>query len=167
MLADKSTALSSFFGYQYVLLGMLLFLIPLMLLLMRLLNTQIAVPIQGLVRAGDQIKAGNLGYQLEDEPGSTEFISLTESFNQMSSTLKYQFDHIYEEELALRDAKIMALQSYIKAHFMNNTLEIINWEARLEGNIKVSKMIESLSTLMDAAMDRHKRPEVLLSEEMI
>lgn len=167
MLADKSTALSSFFGYQYVLLGMLLFLIPLMLLLMRLLNTQIAVPIQGLVRAGDQIKAGNLGYQLEDEPGSTEFISLTESFNQMSSTLKYQFDHIYEEELALRDAKIMALQSHINPHFMNNTLEIINWEARLEGNIKVSKMIESLSTLMDAAMDRHKRPEVLLSEEMI
>lgn len=38
--------------------------------------------------------------------------------------LKYQFDHIYEEELALEDARIMALQSHINPHFMNNTLEI-------------------------------------------
>ena len=38
--------------------------------------------------------------------------------------LKYQFDHIYEEELALKDARIMALQSHINPHFMNNTLEI-------------------------------------------
>ena len=51
-----------------------------------------------------------------------------ESFNQMSERLKYQFDHIYEEEIALRDARIMALQSHINPHFMNNTLEIINWE---------------------------------------
>ena len=59
----------------------------------------------------------------------------------MSGRLKYQFDHIYEEELALKDARIMALQSHINPHFMNNTLEIINWEARLAGNDKVSEMI--------------------------
>lgn len=32
--------------------------------------------------------------------GSQEFEYLRESFNQMSERLKYQFDHIYEEELA-------------------------------------------------------------------
>ena len=85
----------------------------------------------------------------------------------MSERLKYQFDHIYEEEIALRDARIMALQSHINPHFMNNTLEIINWEARLGGNEKVSRMIEALATLMDAAMDRKKRTLVPLSEEMI
>lgn len=61
----------------------------------------------------------------------------------------------------------MALQSHINPHFMNNTLEIINWEARLNGDEKVSKMIEALSTLLDAAMDRRKIPEVPLSQEMI
>ncbi len=60
----------------------------------------------------------------------------------------------------------MALQSHINPHFMNNTLEIINWEARLSGNEKVSKMIGALSTMLDAAMDRRKRPQVRLSEEM-
>lgn len=167
VLTDKASALSSFYGYQYILAGMLLFLAPLLTLLVRLLNVQIMVPVRNLVSAGDEIKNGNLGYQMEEKPQSQEFVSLTDSFNQMSSTLKYQFDHIYEEELALRDAKIMALQSHINPHFMNNTLEIINWEARLGGNVKVSKMIEALSTLMDAAMDRHKKHEVLLSEEMM
>lgn len=60
----------------------------------------------------------------------------------------------------------MALQSHINPHFMNNTMEVINWEARMAGNVKVSRMIEALSTMMDAAMDRRKRPEVTLAEEM-
>ena len=34
-----------------------------------------------------------------------------------------------------------ALQSQINPHFLNNTLEIINWEARLNGIFKVSSMI--------------------------
>ncbi len=44
--------------------------------------------------------------------------------------------------MALKDARIMALQSHINPHFLNNTLEIINWEARLSGNMKISKMID-------------------------
>lgn len=87
-------------------------------------------------------------------------------FVQNQGRLKYQFDHIYEEELALKDARIMALQSHINPHFMNNTLEIINWEARLAGNDKVSEMISSLGTLLDAALDRKKQPEVPLKEEL-
>ena len=87
-------------------------------------------------------------------------------FVQNQGRLKYQFDHIYEEELALKDARIMALQSHINPHFMNNTLEIINWEARLAGNDKVSEMISSLGILLDAALDRKKQPEVPLKEEL-
>ena len=87
-------------------------------------------------------------------------------FVQNQGRLKYQFDHIYEEELDLKDARIMALQSHINPHFMNNTLEIINCEARLAGNDKVSEMISSLGTLLDAALDRKKQPEVPLKEEL-
>ena len=85
----------------------------------------------------------------------------------MSKVLKNWFDHIYEEELALRDAqKIMALQSHLNPHFMNNTLEIINWEARLSGNEKVSQMIGALATIMNAGIDRKHEPQVTLSQEM-
>ncbi len=38
--------------------------------------------------------------------------------------------HIRQGELARRDAQIKALQAHINPHFLNNTLEIINWQAR-------------------------------------
>ena len=84
----------------------------------------------------------------------------------MSLRLKNQFDKIYLEEIALRDAKIMALQSQINPHFLNNTLEIINWEARLNGNEKVSGMIEALSTMLGETMNRNERQFHSVAEEM-
>ena len=113
-----------------------------------------------------EIEQGKLGHQLTYEPNSREFQYLTDSFNHMSGELQTQFDRIYQEELALRDARIKALQSHINPHFLNNTLEIINWEARMNGDAQVSKMIESLSTVLDAAIARDKRTEITLGEEM-
>ena len=36
----------------------------------------------------------------------------------------------------------------------------------MSGDVKASKMIEALSTVLDAALDRKGMPEVRLSEEM-
>lgn len=154
------------YGYLAVVLIMVLILIPMLWLFVWLSRKYLSRPVADLMDCAGEIEKGNLGFQMEKETGSLELEYLRESMNRMSRQLKYQFDHIYEEELALRDAKIMALQSHINPHFMNNTLEIINWEARLSGNDKVSGMIEALSTLLDAAIDRKRLPEVKLSKEM-
>ena len=69
----------------------------------------------------------------------------------MSTELKSQFERLYLEQQSLQEARIKALQSQINPHFPGNTLEIINWEARLAENDKVSAMIEALSTMLDAA----------------
>lgn len=163
----KKELFTPLYGYIYVVCIMILCLVPMLILFLWLSRKYLSAPVESLMESAREIERGNLGYELLGDTGSLEFEYLRESFNKMSKRLKYQFDHIYEEELALRDAKIMALQSHINPHFMNNTLEIINWEARLSGNEKVSGMIEALSTLMDAAIDRRKLPEVPLSEEMI
>lgn len=155
-----------FYGYQYTLIGMGVSLLPLLALLIWIFRKNISAPIDELLKGTKRIADGELGHQIVYEPANVEFAHLTHAINRMSDTLQYQFDHIYEEEIALRDARIMALQSHINPHFMNNTLEIINWEARMAGNDKVSQMIEALSILLDAAMDRKKKPEVLLSQEM-
>lgn len=167
MKVDKDVIPVPFYGYPYIFAGMVLFLIPLLLILMRVYKRNVTRPIETLMMGAGKVEEGCLGYQLTERPENREFQYLVDSFNQMSERLRYQFDHIYEEELALRDAKIMALQSHINPHFMNNTLEIINWEARMEGNMKVSKMIESLSILMDAAIDRKRQATVPLSEELV
>ena len=156
-----------FRGMDNFFAAMLLLLIPLIAVLLHEFYKHVTTPIRKMMEGADKIEEGQLGYQLDYEPKSTEFKYLTEAFNNMSSRLEYQFRHIYEEELALRDAKIKALQSHINPHFMNNTLEIINWEARMAGNDKVSEMIEALSTLMNAGIDRKMRPVIPLSEEMV
>lgn len=155
-----------FYGYQYIIIGMVIFLIPLLLYVIRTFRKEVSLPVEAMMTGSKEIEQGNLGYQVTYKAESSEFAYLIINFNRMSEKLKEQFQHIYEEELALRDARIMALQSHINPHFMNNTLEIINWEARLGGMPKVSKMIEALSTLMDATIDRKKEHEVPLSKEM-
>ncbi len=158
--------LGQLYGYWLLLIGMAVLLIPLLLFTVRFLRRRVSEPVDVLMGGAREIEQGRLGYQLDYSPHSSEFKYLTTSFNRMSGQLQHQFDRLYQEELALRDAKIKALQSHINPHFLNNTLEIINWEARMSDDIKVSKMIEALSTLLDATIDRDQRPEVPLSEEL-
>lgn len=166
MLLQKEVTRYPFYGYQYVLGAMLLCLIPMLLLMLYVFRRQVTDPIEALSDGARHIEHGELGYQVRETVQNAEFTYLRDSMNQMSANLKRQFDQIYQEEIALREARIMALQSHINPHFMNNTLEIINWEARLGGNEKVSKMIGALSTMLDAAMDRRRRSNVRLAEEM-
>lgn len=132
------------------------------------LNRKVNRPIGTLMKGAARIEQGAFGTQVDmSAMSSSEFSALGDSFNTMSGQLQSQFEHIYREELALRDARIMALQSQINPHFLNNTLEIINWEARMAGDVKVCGMLEALSTILTAAMDRDKRATVHLSQELM
>lgn len=150
----------------YIFGVVLLLLVPLFVLVFRFFRREINKPVDELTLAAKQIEAGNLGYEMEEIDSSEEMGYLSESFNHMSLELKRQFDMIYSEEIALRDAKIKALQSQINPHFLNNTLEIINWEARMNGDYKVSTMIEALSTMLEATLNRSKKEMVYLAEEL-
>lgn len=163
---DRGQMLAGIQGYQIILIIMALLLGPMLLIYYRLYERNITKPMRLLMSGAAQIEGGDLGYQLRGHAGSMEFCYIIDAFNRMSGQLRAQFEHIYREELSLRDARIKALQSQINPHFLNNTLEIINWEARIGGNAKVSQMIEALSTLLDAAMDRDRRQEIRLSEEL-
>lgn len=123
-------------------------------------------PLARLIDAARHVKRGERGYAIAPLPESREFRSLAEHFNSMSAELKTQFEQSYEEQLALQDARVKALQSQISPHFLNNTLEIINWEARMANNEKACRMIESLSTMLDAAMARGGSSVVTISEEL-
>ncbi len=166
MMVKNNVTMFPFYGYPYVVAGMVLSVILMLLAVLRVFRQEVTRPVTMLTEGVRHIEEGELGYQISGEIHNREFAYLCESVNRMSENLKNQFNRIYQEEIALREARIMALQSHINPHFLNNTLETINWEARLDGNEKISKMIEALSNVMDAALDRRKRPEVPLREEM-
>ncbi len=163
---DNSVTYAGMTAMLYFFLILIVFMIPLIVQMMRFFHNKVTVPLGELITAADAVREGNLGVQIVNEEDNEEFYYMKESFNHMSLQLKTQFDKIYLEEIALRDAKIMALQSQINPHFLNNTLEAINWEARLNGNQKVSGMIEALSTMLEATMNRKEEQFHSMAEEM-
>ncbi len=163
---DNSVTYAEMAVMQYFFLILFLFMIPLVVQMMRFFHNKVTVPLREVIVAADTVREGNLGVQIVNEEDNEEFYQVKDSFNHMSQQLKNQFDKIYLEEVALRDAKIMALQSQINPHFLNNTLEIINWEARLNGNYKVSGMIEALSTMLGETMNRKEAQFHSVAEEM-
>lgn len=128
---------------------------------------QIGKPIYELVNVSKAIEAGELGAVLEIENmPNKEFDYLVRSFNNMSKKVKYLFDCVYDEKMARKDAKILALQTQINPHFINNTLEMMNWQARMTGDFAVAEMIEALGTVMDYRMNRENQKLTALKEEL-
>lgn len=146
--------------------GVALMLLPLLIVFIVLFHHHVARPMEILVKAHQRVQSGERGYEIWQTPPNGEFEKLYAQFNEMSTELKNQFDRSYLEQQASQRAQIKALQSQINPHFLNNTLEIINWEARIAENDRVSAMIEALSTMLDAALDRDGRTQIPLREEM-
>ncbi|MCL2717366.1 MAG: histidine kinase [Lachnospiraceae bacterium] len=150
--------------YIYILVA--IFLLPFFYLIFNFFRQRVTKPISKLIDASKKIKEGDYGYEISNDSSSEEFTFLIDAYNAMSKELKHQFQRIFLEELAVRDASIEALQSQINPHFLNNTLEIINWEARMNGNEKVTMMIEALSTMLDFTMNREQKKYHSLADEI-
>lgn len=163
---DSGAIVNEMETMKYIFYMMLAFIVPLLFAVFHFFHSHVNMPIRTLRDANKEIEKENYGYQVDLSKSDEEFFDLGESFNSMSSKLKNQFEKIYLEELALKEANIMALQSQINPHFLNNTLEIINWEVRMAGNYKVSGMIEALSTMLEATMNRRRERLISLSEEL-
>ena len=143
-----------------------LLVVPMLLAILFLFRFYVTRPVDILVDADNRLENGERGYHIDKKANSREFARLYGHFNEMSAELKNQFERSYREQQALQQAQIKALQSQINPHFLNNTLEIINWEARMAGCEDVSAMIEALSTMMDGALGRDGRSQVPLRVEL-
>lgn len=163
---DKVSILSEKGTLIYAYMFIIVLLIPLLYGTIRYFYTNISRPISELMLASEKIEEGEYGYKLEEFDKNEEFGKMIDTFNHMSVGLKESFNRIYAEEIALRDANMQALQSQINPHFLNNTLEIINWKARMSGNDDVSGMIESLGIMMEATMNRKNESFITIREEL-
>lgn len=137
-----------------------------LIVVIALFQYHLSRPIDTLAKANLRVQSGQRGYQIGQHAPNAEFEKLYSHFNAMSAEMKSQFERSYAEQQAAQRAQIKALQSQINPHFLNNTLEIINWEARIAENDRISAMIEALSTMLGAALDRDGRTQITLKEEL-
>ena len=162
---DRKAQYSEVYEFRRLLLGVYLLLIPILVLLAVYLRKRITRPISLLSDASRRIEGGELGVTVPMH-GKDELGQLGEAFSHMSLRIRDLIDKTYKEEIELKNAQILALQSRINPHFLNNALEDINWQARIEGSETISSMVSSLSVLLNATMDRKNRRLVTLREEL-
>lgn len=166
LFAEKKELYSSLYEFYAIVLVMLLLFIPLFAYAVLFLRNHIQIPIRKMLDASKKMEAGEMGVVVDGDMPNQEFQHLKESFDSMSAQVKSLFEYAYDEKLARKDAQIQALQAQINPHFLNNTLEMMNWQARMSGDAVVSKMIESLSTVLDYRMNRANVKEIHLAEEL-
>ena len=162
---DQRTQYREYFQFRYLTIGMQLLLIPLLALIAWYVGRRIIKPISLLSSASRRIENGELGVTVPMR-GGDELGDLGVAFSNMSRRIEELIDKTYKEELALKNAQIQALQSRINPHFINNALEAINWEARMEKSTTIPAMVSALSVLLGASMARQDKRMVTLKEEM-
>ncbi len=166
VLLDRSPIFDIFTSLSRIIYPIVLIIILLFVALIGIFMKHFNKPVDTMVDAAKKIQEGHLGYQIEDLPSSYEFNYLTDNFNKMSMKTKLHFERSNKEQIALHNEKIKALQSQINPHFLNNTLEIIGWEARAAKNDQITMMIDALGTMMSAAIHRNGETCGPLNEEL-
>ena len=165
MQANRHDVYREMDEFKLLMAWLFILFVPICLAIMLFVNRRIVRPIAMLASASDRIRSGELGVVVPMR-GIDELGQLGTAFSEMSLRLKELIDRSYKEQIALRDARIQALQSRINPHFINNALEAINWQARLSGSQNVSEMVETLSVLLNASLDRSEQHLVPLREEL-
>jgi Predicted signal transduction protein with a C-terminal ATPase domain len=147
-----------------------IFALCLMVSLFAFLVRRTIRPIKKIIAAMALAKKGNLETTIQIE-GQHEIWQIAEEYNTMINSISQMNKQIKEQHnekvLALkkqRNAEREALESQINAHFICNTLGVINYEAIEAGNHMVSKQIKKLSNILRYTFDQRHQNVYLYQE---
>ena len=139
--------------------------LPFWFVLIELLYIDIIKPMNLLISNMHKIERGQTGVTVETNRND-ELGYVFKTFNKMSLEINNLINSVYKKQIAVKDAEIKALQSQINPHFLYNTLETINWKAKLFGADEISDMIMALSAIMEANLNRKDEILIPLKKEI-
>jgi two-component system, sensor histidine kinase YesM len=139
--------------------------IPIIVILVNYFQKDIIKPLNLLVSKMEKIENGEIGTTI-DAVRADEIGYAYKTFNTMSQEIKVLIDSVYREQIALKDEENKALQAQINPHFLYNTLEAINWKARIHKVPDISEMVTALSYIMEANMNRNNEKLISIEKEI-
>ena len=79
------------------------------------------------------------------------------NFRIMISRINDLINENYRKQLAMKESEYKkSLQAQINPHFLYNTLESINWQAKVGGQKQISQMVEALAYLMRSSINERR-----------
>lgn len=130
----------------------------------------ITMPLENLVAGMQYVKVGDFK-EARKEALKTPIIQddevgkLQQNFQMMIQQIDELINENYSKQLTIKDTEFKALQAQINPHFLYNTLESINWIAKVNGQTQISKMVEALGFLLRNSISL-KKPLITIEEEL-
>jgi len=139
--------------------------LPIIIIVINFLYIDLIRPLNILIKKMLQIEKGTMGVTI-DIKRSDEMGYVIRTFNNMSQQISTLINKVYKVQLAVKDSEIKALQAQINPHFLYNTLETINWKAKINGVDEISEMVGALSSIIDANLNRSGENTISLQKEV-
>lgn len=120
----------------------------------------ITVPIEKLIARMKLVQKGDFSTPALPDPAMNSMLSKDEvgqlhrTFRMMVEQINELITENYAKQLIIKETQFKALQSQINPHFLYNTLESINWEAKMGGQVQISRMVESLGFLLRSSISQ-------------
>lgn len=149
---------------QYFTFGIAGLLFALALVLAMFFARRITKPVESLAAAMKKAENGDFSDRIAVN-GNDEIQYLVSQYNEMGTKIEKLIEENYKSELRNKESQIMALNLQLNPHFLYNTLNVINLMALEEGELDISKMIISVSNMMQYTF-RNKQEMVELADEL-
>jgi len=150
---------------------MILFFVVLFILILvisRRASHSISQPLVSLTEIIKQVQMGNfeIGDSLYRENiYMNEIGQLHRNFRIMLGKINVLFKENYQKQLIIHETEYKALQAQINPHFLYNTLDTVNWMARMNKQDQISEMVEALAHMLRSVVSR-KEPLISLDQEL-
>ncbi|MBS4176018.1 sensor histidine kinase [Lederbergia citrea] len=149
----------------YVTLIGIVVLLFIIFLLAYPISNKFTLNIRNLDKAIKKVSSGDFNTQIQitsrDEVGN-----LATNFNKMVLTIRELIQKIYEKEQLKKEAELLAVHYQINPHLLFNTLNSVQWKAKLHGADDVSQMIYHLVQILQENLN-FSNELVPLKDELI
>jgi len=149
---------------RYVTLLVIFICLFFMMWLAYFLSKNVTRPLLKLRSLMIQVESGNMDVFFT-APTNDEIGQLGRSFNKMLMRIKELIHKVYEKQHQLREAELKMIQAQFNPHFLYNSLDSINWMARLHKVNDISKIAISLGELLRFSI-RNDREMIYIREEI-
>ncbi|WP_316569258.1 sensor histidine kinase [Neobacillus sp. YIM B06451] len=131
----------------------ILFAFILALILSYVFSNQFSKRIFKLKLAIDEVSKGIFDTKLLADGKKDEIGKLGSHFNRMVEKIKQLMEEVREKESTKREAEMKAIHYQINPHLLFNTLNTIQWKARMDGNVEIGKMLMHLTKVLEKNLD--------------
>lgn len=152
---DKTNLQSSPLGIVQMATLLIITCSVILIVLIMFFSKTLTKRIGNLASKMQEVEEGNLQVTVEVE-GDDEISYIIYRFKMMLEKIQTLIIEVYESRLKEKEAKLKALQTQIKPHFLYNSLSMINWLAIQAEQEKISEIATELTTFYRTTLNKGK-----------